>query len=137
LWLKGQAELFTQALSAEAGAFAQANDLTFQRLGGLMWTVFGAARAFGQGGRFAGLITALPLADGVARTAELACGGLEPVSAGEGNNLLMEPVAVSAHAIQLKVGAVHATRMAHGARHCCASSGGGAAAHPCVVQLTP
>jgi hypothetical protein len=50
---------------------------------------------------------------------------------------LMEPVTVGAHAIQLKVGAVHAARMAQGARRCGASSAGGGAAHPCVAQSTP
>jgi hypothetical protein len=58
------------------------------------------------------------------------------VLGGEGDELLMQPVPIRAHTIQLKVSAVHPGRMASIARRCCASSGGGAAAHPCGVCST-
>jgi len=50
---------------------------------------FRAGTAFHQSGRFAGLITAQPFADGVAGTAEFAGGGLDVVGAGAGDAFLM------------------------------------------------
>lgn len=82
-----QQELVLEALGAKTGLAAQFDDLTFQPLGDLVGRVFGAAAAFDQSGRFAGLITAQPFADGVAETAELAGGGLDAVGTGEGNRM--------------------------------------------------
>jgi hypothetical protein len=79
--------------------------------------MFGAAALFDQRGKFAGLMTSQPFADGVAGAAELPGGGLEPVGAGLGDELLMQPMVVGAHAIEFKVGAVHAERMASFSRH--------------------
>jgi hypothetical protein len=46
---------------------------------------------------------------GAAVSAELAVGGLEAALAGEGDEFLMEPMAVGAHTIQFTVGAVPAS----------------------------
>ena len=77
------------ALGAEAGLAAQLDDLAFQTPGDLVWRTFGPATVFDQSGRFAGLMPAQPLADGVPGTAELAGGGLDAVGASAGDEFLM------------------------------------------------
>ena len=133
----GECKLVLEALGTEAGLFAESDDEAFQRGGGLMRAVLGAAGEFAQGGRFTGDVAAEPLAGGVAGATELAGGGLEAVGAGEGDEFLMQPMAIGAHTVKFKVGAMHAGRMANSARRCCASSGGGAAAPPCGGNSTP
>ena len=132
----GEVELLFETLGAEGGLLAELDDLTFEAAGGLVRAMMGSAGAFLQCGGFAGHVAAQPFADGVAGAAELASGGLEAVGAGKGDELLMEPVAVGFHAIEFKVGAVHAGKMASFAC-CCASSGGGAAAPPCGACSSP
>ena len=66
---------------------------------------------FDQRGRLTRLIAPEPFADGVAGAAELPCSGLKPVGTSKGNQLLMEPMTIGAHAIKFKVGAVHRQRM--------------------------
>ena len=131
-----QGEFLLDALGPKAGLPAEFDDLTFQAAGGLMRTMVRAPGAFGQRGGFAGDMTSQPFTDGVATATEFARGGLATVLGREGDELLMQPMAVGAHTIEFKVSAVHRQRMAGFARRCCASSGGGAAAHPCVVCST-
>jgi len=131
-----QGKLVAEAFGPKAGLAAEFNDLTFEAGARLVGTVLGATAVLLQGGRFPRLGTAQPLAHGVARAAELPCRGLEPVAASIGHQLLMQPMTIGAHAIQLKVGAVHHRRVASFSRRCCASSGGGAAAHPCGEHST-
>ncbi len=103
----GQSELVFEALGAEAGLLAQFNDLAFQAGGDLVGAALGPSGQFVEGGRLAWLVTAQPLADGVTRAAELADGSFEAVGTSEGDQLLVQPMSVGAHAIELKVGAVH------------------------------
>ena len=84
----------------------------------------------------AGDMAAQPFADSVAGAAELVGGGLEAVGAGEGDELLVAPVAVSFHAIEFPIGAVHRVRI-DDARRCACSSGGAGAAPPCGGRSTP
>jgi len=62
------------------------------------------------------VIPAMRAADGVAVSAILPAGGFDAVLPGKRDQLLMEPMAVGAHTIQYKAGAVHADRMASLAR---------------------
>ena len=133
----GEIELLLETLGTEGGLLAEFDDHPFEGGGGLVGAAIGTAAQLGERGRFTRDIAAEPFADGVAGAAELAGGGLEAVLAGEGNELLMEPVAVGFHAIEFKVGAVHAGKMASFARRCCASSGGGAATPPCGACSSP
>src|SRR5579885_1960510 len=80
--------------------------------------------------KMAGLVTAQPFADGVARAAKFTSRRLQAAGASEGDEFLMQPMAVSAHTIQVKVSAVHGHRMAGLARRCSGSSGGAGATHP-------
>ena len=102
-----------------------------------MRAVLGAATSLGERRRPAWDVAPQPFADGVAGAGEFASGGLEAVLAGEGDELLMQPMTIGAHTVKFRVGAVHAGRMASFARRCCASSGGGAAAPPCGDCSTP
>ena len=133
----GEVELVLEAFGPEAGLLAELDDLPFHSGGGLMGAVLGAAAQLGQSGRFARDVAAQPFADGVAGAAEFAGGGLEAIGFGESDELLMQPVAIGLHAIEVKVGAVHAGRMTRLAPRCCACSGGGAAAPPCGEHSTP
>src|SRR5512138_30851 len=119
-----QEELKLEALSSEAGLATQPDDLSFQAAGDLVGAVVGAAALFGQGGGLARLIAPEPFAHGVAGAAEFTSSGFETFSPSEGDQLLMQPMAIGAHAIQLKVGAVHRHRIASFARRCFVSSGG-------------
>ena len=103
----GQSELVFEALRAEAGLLAQFNDLAFQADGDLVRAALGSAGPFVERGRLAGLVTTQPLADCVTRAAELADGSFEAVGTSEGDQFLVQPMSVGAHAIELKVGAVH------------------------------
>ena len=112
LVLRERYGLVLETLGAEAGLAAQFDDLTFQAAGDLMGAALGATTVLGQRGGFAGLMAAEPLADRIAGTGKLPGGGLDAVAAGEGDELLVEEVAVGAHAIEFKVGAVHPAKMA-------------------------
>ena len=107
-----QGELVLEALGAEAGLAAEFDDRAFQAAGDLMGAAVGATTVLGQRGGFTGLMATEPLADRIAGTAKLPHGGLDAVGTGEGDELLVEKVAVGVHAIELKVGAVHPPKMA-------------------------
>jgi hypothetical protein len=127
-----QRELVLEAFGAEASLAAEFDDLAFQAAEGLVGAVVWAPTLFLEGGRFAGLMATYPFADGITSAAELTSGGLEAVVLGEGDELLVEEMAVGAHAIKFIVGAVHGARMAKSSRHCSCSSGGAGAALLCV-----
>src|SRR5882672_2341354 len=125
-----QGERVVEALGAKAGQATEFDDLAFEAWGSLVGAVLGATTVLLEGGRLSGNRPAQPLPHGVARTAELPRGGLAPVGAGKGHQLLMQPMTISAHAIEFKVSAVHHPRMASFPRRCSCSSGGAGAAHP-------
>ena len=70
--------------------------------GGWVRAVVGVGGAFGRGGGLAGEVATEPFADGVAGAGELACGGLECVALGAGDQRWMEPMAVGAHTVGSK-----------------------------------
>ena len=132
-----QVKLLHETLGAEAGLLAQLDDLALQGGRSFVRAGFGGAGNFRQRRRFAGNVSAQPFANGVARSGELTRRGFNPVLASKGDDLLMKPMAVDAHAIQFKVGAVHPRMMAENfSRRCSASSGGGGAAHPFAFGST-
>jgi hypothetical protein len=98
-----QIKLLHQSLSAEAGLFSQFDDLTFQARGRFVRTEFRRSRQFNQRRRFPRNVAAQPFSDRVPRSAKLAHGCFNAVLAGKRDDLLMEPMAVSSHAIQFKV----------------------------------
>src|SRR5262245_14366587 len=100
----GQSELMLAPLGTEASLLAQLDDLAFQAGGDLVRAVMRSSALFGQRGRLAGLVAAEPFADGVAGAAELPRRGFEAVGASEGDQFLMQPMSISAHAIELKIG---------------------------------
>ena len=57
------------------------------------------------------MVTPQPFTDGVTGAAKLSGGGFEAVGTRKGDQFLMEPVAVSAHAIEFEIGAMHPQRM--------------------------
>ena len=86
-----QIKLGDEAAGAEAGRlFAQRDDPGFESGAGLVRAGLGGAGLAFETGVALGLGAAQPLADGVARTAELAGGGLDPVDAGVGDELVAE-----------------------------------------------
>ena len=123
-----EVELMFEAFGPEAGLAAEFDDLAFEAGRCLVGTVIGTAGKFSERGGLARLMAAEPFADRVAGTAELTRGGLDAVLDGEGDELLVEEMAVGTHLIQFKVGAVHPDRIT-GARGCACSSEGAGAAH--------
>ena len=76
-----------------------------------MWTAFGGTRFLGERGGLARNRAADPLADGVARTAELARRRLDSMFSGMAHDLLVKPMTICAHTIQLKITAMHPRKM--------------------------
>ena len=72
-----------------------------------MRAAFGRAGLLGQGGRFARDSAAQPFTDGVPRTAKLPDGSFDAMLTGKANDLLVKPVAICTHTIQLKIAAMH------------------------------
>lgn len=97
-------EFLFKPLSAKASLFAQTHDGALQGTGGLVRTMFRASGLFEQGGRLAWHMTTQPFAYGVARTTQLAGGGLDALSAGQGHDLLMKPMAIRTHTVEFEVG---------------------------------